>query len=108
MGERTKKISEVIADVGELIAAGGLGRAARSRHKDQESMSIMAPLEVMRLPGVRAEFIENNYSRWFGTEEMGDPAAEVTPEQLTGILFQYEDHLAQNGLLKGHEPDIKY
>jgi hypothetical protein len=48
----------------------------------------------------RAEFTEELYPTLFGEEEMGDPAREFEPSEITGVLAVYESFLASRGLLR--------
>lgn len=51
----------------------------------------------------RGSFIELIYPEIFGPEEMGDPSASLSPEELTGLLAAYEQHLNGHGLLANEE-----
>ena len=71
------------------------------------SEGVIPPAEAVFLNKARFNFIEETYPTLFG-EEMGDPAREFTPDQITALLVEYEHHLAKNDLLKGPESDMRY
>jgi hypothetical protein len=62
-------------------------------------------ISLEELTLARSRFIEDVYPRLFGNEEMGDPAAEFTTDELTAVLVAYEGRLASEGLLKVINPE---
>lgn len=78
----------------------------------KEQASIQVPKSDLEIPDYgdasqeghtisdsRGEFIEEVYPKLFGEEEMGDPAREFEPAEITAILVAYEAKLATDGLL---------
>lgn len=87
-----------------------LPRSVQVPHKETDASSVTHQEQqkaVRQLFLARGEFIDENYPKLFGSEEMGDSARTFTPQEITGILSLYELHLAKQGLIEGvHPPSI--
>lgn len=56
--------------------------------------------KINELDSTRLEFFEREADQLFGEEEMGDPAAQIEPNDLWLILQRYEAELINKRLLK--------